>query len=91
MVNLLTQGLLWRHVHGRAGDVPALRQAGVVGGAGQAKVSDLDPLFDAALQQDVTRLDVAVKQPQRVRRGQPSGDLLADCAAPPAPRWGRPG
>ena len=78
LVDRLAPGLLRRHVHRRAGDEPALRQAGVVGGAGQAEVGDLDPLLDAALQQDVARLDVAVDQPQRVGRGQPPGDLPAD-------------
>ena len=54
-----------------------LRQAGVVGGAGQAEVGDLDPL-DAVLQQDVGRLDVAVDQALGVGRGQAGGDLHAD-------------
>ena len=56
---------------------PRLRQAGVVGGAGQAEVGELDALH-AVLQQDVGRLDVAVDQPLRVRRRQAAGDLEAD-------------
>ena len=56
---------------------PDLRDAGVVGRAGQAEVGDLDVL-DAVFQQDVARLDVAVDQAHGVRRGQAGGDLLAD-------------
>ena len=56
---------------------PDLRQAGVVDGAGQAEVGDLDAL-DAVLQQDVGRLDVAMDQPLLVRGRQPLGDLQAD-------------
>ena len=41
--------------------MPDLRQAGVVDGAGQAEVGDLDALH-AVLQQNVGRLDVAVDQ-----------------------------
>jgi hypothetical protein len=78
VVNGLAHGLLRRHVQRRAGDKAALRQAGVVGGAGQAEVGQLDPLLDAGLQQDVARLDVAVDQPHGVRRGQAGGDLPAD-------------
>ena len=51
--------------------MPALGQAGVVGGPGQPEVGDLDPL-DAVLQQDVRRLDVPVDQPLGVGGGQPA-------------------
>ena len=77
VVDRLAAGLLGGHVLRRAGHDAALRQAGVVGGAGQAEVGELDPL-DAVLQQDVGRLDVAVDQPLRVRRRQPGGRLHAD-------------
>ena len=75
VVERLALRLLRGHVHRRAGDDPALRQAGVVGGAGQAEVGDLHPLLRPVLQQDVRRLDVAVDQPLLVGRGQPLGDL----------------
>ena len=62
---------------GVPGDESRLRDAGVVGRAGQAEVGDLDVL-DAVFQQDVARLDVAVDQAHRVGGGQAGGDLPAD-------------
>src|SRR5262249_42102993 len=53
------------------------RQAGVVHCPGQAEVGDPDAL-DAVLQQDVSRLDVAVHQALGVGGGQAGGDLPAD-------------
>ena len=76
LVDHFSLRLLRRHVQRRAGDGAALRQAGVIGGAGQTEVGDLHAI--ARLQQDVARLDVAVNQPARVRRRQSAGDLLAD-------------
>jgi hypothetical protein len=72
VVHVLAGGLFGRHVQRRAGDHARLRQAGVVGRAGQAEVGDLDSLH-AVFQQDVRRLDVAVDQPLLVRRRQPAG------------------
>ena len=77
MVGRLAAGLLGGHVVRRAGHDAALGQAGVVGGAGQAEVGELDPL-DAVLQQDVGRLDVAVDQALGVGGGQAGGGLHAD-------------
>ena len=77
LVELLPEGLLRGHVHRRAGNKAALRDAGVVGGAGQAEVGDLR-LVRPAFEQDVARLDVAVDQVARMGRGQPLGDLPAD-------------
>ncbi len=77
MVDGLAAGLLGRHVLRRAGDDAGLGQTRVVGGAGEAEVDELDAL-DAVLQQDVRRLDVAVDQPDRVRRLEPPGRLHAD-------------
>ena len=57
--------------------VPDCVHAGVIDGAGQAEVGDLDAL-DAIFQQDVRRLDVAMHQPLLVGGGQPFGDLHAD-------------
>ena len=61
---------------------PRLRQAGVVDGAGQAEVGELDPL-DAVFQQDVGRLDVAVDEARR--RGPPPGPRPPACRAGPPP------
>ena len=74
---VVPEGLLRGHEHRRAGDDAALRDAGVVGGAGQAEVGDLR-LVRPAFEQDVARLDVAVDQVTRMGRGQPLGDLPAD-------------
>src|SRR5262249_59384829 len=54
------------------------RQAGGVGGVGQAEVVDLDARDGAVFKQNVARFDVAVDQTQIVRRRQADGDLLAD-------------
>ena len=62
---------------------PDLRQAGVVGGAGQAEVGDLDAL-DAVLQQDVGRLDVAMDQPLRVGGRQALRRSACRCAGSPS-------
>ena len=70
--------LLGGHVHRRAGDDAGLRDAGVVGGAGQAEIGDLDALFRPGVEQDVRRLDVAVDEVHLVRGGESRGDLLAD-------------
>ena len=70
-------GLLGRHVVRRAGQVAGVREAGVVGRAGQAKVGEQRPL-DALLQQDVRRLHVAVDEALGVGGGQAGGGLLAD-------------
>src|SRR5262249_7535919 len=55
VVDALAARLLRRHVGGGARDDARLRQAGVVAGAGQAEVGQLDAL-DAVLQEDVGRL-----------------------------------
>ena len=78
LVERFALGLLRGHVHRRAGDDPALRDAGVVGRPGQAEVGDLHALLRPALEQDVARLDVAVDQAGGVGGGQPLGDLPAD-------------
>lgn len=59
MIDLQPFRLLRRHIHRRAGHGARLRHAGVIDGAGQTEVGDLDA-FDAVLQKDVRRLDVAV-------------------------------
>jgi hypothetical protein len=41
LINMIAVGLLGRHVRGGAGDESRPRQAGVVGGAGQAEVRNL--------------------------------------------------
>ena len=92
MVDRLAAGLLGRHVLRRAGHDAALRQAGVVDGAGQTEIGELDPL-DAVLQQDVRRLDVAMHQALGVGRGQALRGLDADAQdlpSRPAARRGRP-
>jgi hypothetical protein len=77
VVGRLPPRLLRRHVLRRAGDDPALRQAGVVHRPRQAEVGEHDPL-DAVLQQDVGRLDVAVDDPLGVGGGQAQRRLPAD-------------
>ncbi len=77
VIDRLAARLLGGHVLRRAGDGTALGQAGVIDGAGQAEVGDLDTL-DAVFEQDVGRLDVAVDQPLGVGRGQPGGRLETD-------------
>ena len=90
VVERLPLGLLRGHVHRRAGDDAALREAGVVGGAGQAEVGDLH-LVLPAFEQDVGRLDVAVDQVAwRGRRPAPRRSA-GRSAAPPARRAGRSG
>ena len=77
-------GLLRRHVGGRAGDEPRLCQAGVIDGAGQAEVGDLDAL-DAIFEQNVGRLDVTVDE--TVWRAPPLARRRSAgrCAGPPSP------
>jgi len=53
-----------------------LSQAGIVGGAGQAKVGDLDPIVNASFQQDIARFDVAMNQVLRMGRSETFRDLL---------------
>ena len=77
LIDRLAAGLLRRHVLRRAGDDAGLRQAGVVGRAGEAEIGQLHPL-DAVGQQDVGRLHVAVNQPLGMGGGQPGGGLHAD-------------
>ncbi len=77
VIDLLAARLLGRHVLRRAGDDAALRQRGVVGGAGQTEVGDLNAL-DLVFEQNVGRFDVAVDQPLGVRRRQAGGHLNAD-------------
>ena len=77
VVDRLAARLLGRHVLRRPGHHAALRLAGVVDGAGQPEVGDLDPL-DAVLQQDVRRLDVAMDQALGMRGGQSQRRLHAD-------------
>ena len=78
VIERIALGLLGGHVHRRPGHHAATRQAGVVGGAGQAEVGDLDVLLRAGLDQHVGRLDVPVDQIRRVGSGQTLGDLPAD-------------
>ena len=54
-----------------------LRNSNVVDAAGQAEIGDFDP-FDAVLEQNVGRLDVAMDQSLRVRRSQTGRNLQAD-------------
>ena len=77
LIDRLAAGLLGRHVLRRAGDDAGLRQAGVVGRAGEAEVGQLHPL-DAVGQEDVGRLHVAVNEPLGMGGGQPGGGLHAD-------------
>ena len=74
----LTQGLLGRHVGGRADGEPGRRQLrgrGTAHGAGDAEVGHHGV---AALQQDVLRLDIAVNEPVVVRMGERIGHLARD-------------
>ncbi len=73
----MSEGLFRGHVHRRAGDDAALRDAGIVVGAGQTEVSELR-FVPPAFEQDVARLDVAVDQVTRMGRGQTLGNLQAD-------------
>ena len=77
VVGRLALRLLGRHVLRRSRHHAALRLAGIVDGPSQPKVGDLDP-FDAVLQQDIRRLDVAMDQSLGMRRGQPQRGLHAD-------------
>jgi hypothetical protein len=59
VIDRVATRLLGGHVLGRAGREPGLRERGVVRGAGQAEVGQLNAL-DAVLEQDVGGLDVTV-------------------------------
>jgi hypothetical protein len=70
-------GLLGRHELRRASHLAGTGDRHVVHCPGQPEIGDLDP-FDAILQQDVARLDIAVYDSVFVGGGQPGGDLPAD-------------
>ena len=91
LVERLALGLLRGHVHRRAGDDAALRNAGVVGGPGQAEVGDLDPLRGPPSSSMLPGLMSRWIRSHGVGGGQPLGDLPADPQAPRARRAGRSG
>src|SRR5439155_19440416 len=66
-----------RHTVGRAGQVGGVRQAGVVGRAGQAKIGEQSPL-DSLLQHNVRWLYVAVDEPLRVSGSEAGSRLMGD-------------
>ena len=76
-VDGLAARLFRRHVLRRSGDHTALGEAGVVDGASQPEVGELDAL-DAVFEQDVGRLDIAVDDSLSVCRSQRAGGLHAD-------------
>ena len=77
MIDVVSTGLLWRHVLRGTRDDAALRHVGVIHRPREAEVGDHDS-FHTILQQDVRRLHVAVNEPLCVCGGQPRRDLPAD-------------
>ena len=77
VIDRLAEGLLGGHVLRRAGNHAALGKAGIVHGAGQAKIGEPDAT-NAVLQKYVGGLYVAVHQPLGVRRREPGCGLHAD-------------
>ena len=76
-VEWLPEGLLRRHVVGRAGKQAGDGEAGVVGGSRQAEVGDPDA-FDAVFEENVRRLHVAVDEPLGMRGREAPRRLQAD-------------
>ena len=70
-------GLLGRHVFRRAGRGAGLRQTGVIYGSGQAEIGDLHA-FNAVVQQDIGRLDIAMHEALGMSGRQTLGCLNAD-------------
>ena len=76
-VERLPEGLLRRHVVGRAGEQAGDGEAGVVGGSRQAEVGDPHAL-DAIFEENVRRLHVAVDEPLGMRCSEAPRRLQAD-------------
>ena len=76
MINHFTAGLLGRHVRRGAHQHAALRQAGIIGGAGQTEVGELYALL--AVEQNIRGFDVPMNESLRMGGGKSGGDLGAN-------------
>ena len=77
VVDGFVAGLFRRHVLGSSGDDAGLGNFGIVRGAGEAKVGELDA-FDAVFQQDVAGFHVPVNDALGVGGGQSRSGLHPD-------------
>ena len=76
-IHRLATRLFGRHILRRPADHAGARQAGIVRGAGQTEIRNRDPLHPA-IEQNISRLDIAMNQSLHMRGSQAGCDLHPD-------------